>query len=92
LFNRARTGAVLFWICCGSPAKFDEDCRKLAKLVPIPEFNDSDLNQDVKELVKNWLESEESGDWILVLDDVDNKLDFSQHQLEVQLPEWPDIF
>jgi tetratricopeptide (TPR) repeat protein len=26
--------------------------------------------------VKDWLESEESGDWILVLDNADNKLDF----------------
>lgn len=34
------------------------------------------MNQDVKEIVKEWLESEASGNWILVLDNADNKLDF----------------
>jgi hypothetical protein len=56
--------------------KFEEDCRKLAKLVNIPGFIESDPKQDVKQVVKGWLESDTSGDWILVLDNADNKLDF----------------
>lgn len=56
--------------------RFEEDCRKLTKLVKIAEYNESELNQDVKGIVKSWLESGESGDWVLVLDNADNKLDF----------------
>jgi hypothetical protein len=58
--------------------QFDEDCRKLANLVGIPEIkeNDSDSSQDVKGIVNSWLESEASGNWVLVLDNADNKDDF----------------
>lgn len=71
-----RKSRNIFWIHCGSSVQFDEDYRKLAKLVNIPETNESGSSGDVKRVVKDWLESEESGDWILVLDNADNKLDF----------------
>jgi hypothetical protein len=66
----------VFWIYCESPARFDEDYRKLAKLVKIPGYNESDSSQDIRGIVKNWLESKESGDWIVVFDNADNKTDF----------------
>jgi hypothetical protein len=66
----------VFWIYSESPARFDEDYRKLATLVKIPGYNESDPNQDTRGIVKNWLESKESGNWILVLDNADNKTDF----------------
>lgn len=65
-----------FWIHCASSTQFDEDCWKLSKLVRIPEFDESDPNQDVKAMVQSWFEADASGDWILVLDNADNMLDF----------------
>ncbi|KAI5786661.1 kinesin light chain [Pyronema domesticum] len=66
----------VFWIYCESPTRFDEDYRKLAKLVKIPGYNELDPSQDTRGIVKNWLESKESGDWILVFDNADKKTDF----------------
>ncbi|KAI5808304.1 P-loop containing nucleoside triphosphate hydrolase protein, partial [Pyronema omphalodes] len=65
----------VFWIYCESPTRFDEDYRKLAKLVKIPGYNELDPSQNTRLMVKNWLESKDSGDWILVLDNADNKTD-----------------
>jgi hypothetical protein len=56
--------------------RFDEDCRKLAKLAQIPGYKECHPQQDVKAIVKEWLEGDSSGDWILVLDNADDKLNF----------------
>ncbi|KAI5816870.1 hypothetical protein BZA77DRAFT_246013 [Pyronema omphalodes] len=64
----------VFWIHAGSIAQFDADCQKLASLAKIPGHDDTAQNPGL--IVKKWLESPESGDWILVLDNADNMLDF----------------
>ncbi|KAI5815406.1 hypothetical protein BZA77DRAFT_248604 [Pyronema omphalodes] len=71
-----RKSHSVFWIYCESPTRFDEDYRKLAKLVNIPGYKELDSSQDTRTMVKNWLESKDSGDWILVLDNADNRTDF----------------
>ncbi|KAF8241213.1 hypothetical protein K440DRAFT_592033, partial [Wilcoxina mikolae CBS 423.85] len=64
----------VFWIHAGSLIQFDHDYRKLAGLVGLPGHNDP--KQDIRPAVKNWLEGPGSGDWILILDNADNILDF----------------
>ena len=54
--------------------QFEQDYRKLAGLVGLQGYDDP--KQDIRLIVKNWFESPESGDWIIVLDNADNKLDF----------------
>ncbi|KAI5815398.1 hypothetical protein BZA77DRAFT_248567 [Pyronema omphalodes] len=71
-----RKSHSIFWIYCESPTRFDEDYRKLAKLANIPGYKELDSSQDTRTMVKDWLESKDSGDWILVLDNADNKTDF----------------
>ncbi|CCX31527.1 Similar to kinesin light chain [Grosmannia clavigera kw1407]; acc. no. EFW99948 [Pyronema omphalodes CBS 100304] len=48
----------------------------LAKQVEIPGFEENDSTQDVKQLVKLWLEGDRSSNWVLVLDNADNRSDF----------------
>jgi hypothetical protein len=36
----------------------------------------SDAKEDIRPVVKKWLENPQSGDWILILDNADDKLDF----------------
>ena len=64
----------VFWVHAGSRPRFEQDYRKLAKLVGLPECDDP--KQDIRPIVKDWFESPKSGDWILVLDNADNKDDF----------------
>jgi tetratricopeptide (TPR) repeat protein len=54
--------------------QFEQDYRKLAGLVGLQGYDDP--KQDIRLIVKNWFESQESGDWIIVLDNADNRLDF----------------
>ena len=46
----------------------------MAGLVQLPGWDDP--NQDIQLVVKNWFECHASGDWVLVLDNADNVLDF----------------
>ncbi|KAI5781692.1 hypothetical protein DFH27DRAFT_308330 [Peziza echinospora] len=64
----------VFWIYAGKPERFEQDYRKLAELAGLPGHGNP--NQDIRPIVKSWLERPESGNWILVLDNADNKLDF----------------
>jgi hypothetical protein len=56
--------------------QFEHDCHKLANLVGVPQIKEKDSSQNVKGIVKSWLESEANGNWVLVLDNADNKDDF----------------
>ncbi|KAI5816946.1 hypothetical protein BZA77DRAFT_292931 [Pyronema omphalodes] len=64
----------VFWIHAGSIAQFEADCQKLASLAKIPGHDDKEQKSGL--IVRRWLESPESGDWILVLDNADNLRDF----------------
>ena len=49
----------VFWVYAGSKARFEQDYRKLAKLVGLPECDDP--KQDIRPIVKDWFESPKSG-------------------------------
>jgi hypothetical protein len=69
----------VFWIHAGSVTQFEADYRKLASLAKIPGHDDTrldDTKQNIGLIVKQWLEGPHSGEWILVIDNADNKLDF----------------
>src|SRR5688572_14641792 len=64
----------VFWIHAANTARFDQEYRRLAVLLSLPGHNDA--KKDIRPAVKEWFESPASGDWILVLDNADNVLDF----------------
>jgi hypothetical protein len=65
----------VFWIHAGSVTQFEADYRKLGSLAKIPGHDDT--NQNIGLIVKEWLEGPQSAsDWILVIDNADNMLDF----------------
>jgi tetratricopeptide (TPR) repeat protein len=63
-----------FWIHAGSVPQFEANYRKLGSLAKIPGHNDT--KQNIGLIVKQWLEGPQSGEWILVIDNADNMLDF----------------
>jgi hypothetical protein len=65
----------VFWIHCGSIKKFVTNYGQLGTLAQIPELEDIKEN-DMLSMVKGWLEGPDSGNWVPVLDNADNKLDF----------------
>ncbi|KAF8246581.1 TPR-like protein [Wilcoxina mikolae CBS 423.85] len=64
----------VFWVHAGSTTRFEQDYRKLAELLELP--GHCDPKQDIRPVVNDWFERPKSDDWILVLDNADNKLDF----------------
>ncbi|KAI5782822.1 hypothetical protein FPQ18DRAFT_421006 [Pyronema domesticum] len=54
--------------------QFEADYRKLGSLAKIPGHDDTKRNIGL--IVKQWLEGPQSGEWILVIDNADNMLDF----------------
>ncbi|KAJ6035723.1 hypothetical protein N7540_000002 [Penicillium herquei] len=64
------TNTWVFWIHASDAGRFEESLRDLADRVEIP--GHQDRNTNIFQLVRNWLQDERIGKWILVLDNVDD--------------------
>jgi nucleoside phosphorylase/Tfp pilus assembly protein PilF len=60
----------VFWVYAASAARFDQAYRDIARKMKLPRVNDPDV--DVCELVSDWLNKEDSGQWLMILDNADN--------------------
>ncbi|PWW75237.1 TPR-like protein [Tuber magnatum] len=75
----------IFWVHASGFPKFREDYTRIARearisvLSPTGETNQEEVLQGVK----LWFESAGSGDWILLLDNADNVVDFESNNSEI---------
>ncbi|KAL9572088.1 hypothetical protein ACKAV7_003805 [Fusarium commune] len=60
----------VFWVHASSKPRFEEAYRSIADRLRLPRRNDPGVN--VLGLVRDWLQGEEAGPWLMVLDNVDN--------------------
>lgn len=60
----------VFWVHASSAARCEKSLRDLADRVKIPGCKERDVN--IFQVVKNWLQDEQIGEWVLVLDNVDD--------------------
>ncbi|KAF3359144.1 Aminomethyltransferase [Verticillium dahliae VDG1] len=60
----------VFWVHASSKPRFKEAYRSIAQRLELPRRNDPDI--DVLGLVRDWLQTEEAGSWLIVLDNVDD--------------------
>ncbi|KAJ4176011.1 hypothetical protein NW767_015588, partial [Fusarium falciforme] len=60
----------VFWVHASSKPRFEEAYRSIAQRLQLPMRNDPDI--DVLGLVRDWLQTEEAGSWLMVLDNVDD--------------------
>ncbi|KAL2887388.1 pyruvate kinase [Ceratocystis lukuohia] len=75
--KEAKPEYSIFWLTGANTSGFDDACKKLVEELDIKErvkeFGIKVSNEkDPKELVKHYLKSEKSGNWFLVLDNVDD--------------------
>lgn len=68
--RRERTKESVFWIYASSLARFTEGLEALAERLELPGWNEPKI--DKLSLVSKWLSKEESGDWLLILDNIDD--------------------
>ncbi|KAJ5414716.1 hypothetical protein N7509_001343 [Penicillium cosmopolitanum] len=64
------TNTWVFWVHASNAARCEESLRDLADRAKIP--GRQDHNANIFQLVGNWLQNENIGKWILVLDNLDN--------------------
>lgn len=68
----------IFWVYAATTQNFTDSYRKIAKKFALPGNDDAKL--DTRILVREWLEKKESGKWLLILDNADDrKLFYPQH-------------
>ncbi|KAJ5784575.1 uncharacterized protein N7503_009787 [Penicillium pulvis] len=60
----------VLWINSRTPARFQQSCADLAKRVKAPGYKNPDANKFG--ILCDWLQNEQPGRWMLVLDHVDN--------------------
>ena len=60
----------LFWVHANNATRFEQSYRTIATTAKIPGIEDPKV--DVLNLVLQWLSSDESGDWFLILDNADD--------------------
>ncbi|KAF2133626.1 TPR-like protein [Dothidotthia symphoricarpi CBS 119687] len=60
----------VFWVHAEKITSFEEDYRKIAKAVCLPGCDEK--GADVLTLVRDWLDDETNGPWVLIFDNVDD--------------------
>ncbi|KAL4732589.1 hypothetical protein ACLX1H_001607 [Fusarium chlamydosporum] len=63
-------GISVFWVHASSAERFSEAYTKIAKAYKIPGHDDPSF--DALSAVKDWLESDESGQWMMIVDNADD--------------------
>ncbi|KAJ5620527.1 P-loop containing nucleoside triphosphate hydrolase protein [Penicillium lagena] len=60
----------VFWIHASNATRFEQNCREIADRVKIPGRQNSRMN--VSKLLYDWLNDAMTGEWVLVLDNLDD--------------------
>ena len=72
----------IFWVYAGSSARFEQSYRAIAAAIKLPGVDDP--KTDILGLVCRWLESDDSGEWLMILDNADDaSVFFSQRGADV---------
>lgn len=64
----------LWWVNASSSTCLKQSYREIALVAKLPGADDPNIN--LLGLVSAWLEADDSGNWMMVLDDIDNTSDF----------------
>ncbi|KAJ3523319.1 hypothetical protein NM208_g12500 [Fusarium decemcellulare] len=60
----------VFWVHASSESRFKEAYRSIANILRIPRRDDPGI--DILTLVRDWLQSDEVGPWLMILDNADD--------------------
>ena len=64
-------GHLVFWVYAISQESFELAYRNIASTLRLPGFNDS--KADIKEIVKKALSSDNMGEWLMIVDNADDR-------------------
>src|SRR6266513_139730 len=69
---RTSKSTSVFWVHAGTAPRMEKAYLDIAKTVKVEGWDSQDPAADKLQLVKDWFESEESGNWILIVDNADD--------------------
>jgi hypothetical protein len=70
-YHAAHPQSHVFWVYAANAARFDQAYKDIARKVKLPRVDDPDV--DVCELVSDWLNDNDSREWLMILDNADNR-------------------
>ena len=70
IFRKIHPEAHIFWIYGADPSHFEQGYQKIGRKAEIPGCED--LKTDNLKLVQEWLESEKTTDWLMIIDKADD--------------------
>ena len=70
-YKSEQPGSHVFWVHCGSVARFDQGYKEIARKLKLPGLHDPAI--DVVKSVYDWLSDDDNGSWLLVLDNADDQ-------------------
>ncbi|CUS15044.1 unnamed protein product, partial [Tuber aestivum] len=75
----------IFWVHASSFPKFREDYARISReaKISVPSPTPRENQEEILRDVKLWFEGDASGDWILLLDNADNVVDFESNNSEI---------
>jgi len=71
LWQHPKAKASIFWVHASNAQRFRQAFTEIAEICRIPGYYE-DPTADVLLLVKRWLESEASGQWLMIMDNADD--------------------
>lgn len=78
LFRTKNSSTAVFWVSASSKTRFVESYQRIASECTIR--GQDNLNADVMQLVRDWLESRYSPEWLMVVDNVDDRTMFLEQR------------
>ncbi|KAF4332196.1 kinesin light chain [Fusarium beomiforme] len=60
----------IFWVHASSKPRFEESYRSIAERMKLPKRDDP--GADILALVRDWLQTDDSGSWMIILDNADD--------------------
>ena len=69
-YKSERPDSHVFWVHCGSVARFEQGYKEIARKLKLPGTQDPET--DVVRAAFDWLSDEDNGSWRLVIDNADD--------------------
>lgn len=70
LYHRQHPKSHVLWIYAATHSRFTQSCHKIASWLRLP--GSEDATKDMCNILARWLDEEENGPWLLVLDGADD--------------------
>ncbi|RYP48866.1 hypothetical protein DL768_005323 [Monosporascus sp. mg162] len=79
-----RRGFSIFWVNAGNAQQFQQSYASIAKDFRVPGYIDP--KEDVRHLVRDWLDKDKTRQWLMILDNADDATLFSPQNLGRFIP------